>query len=114
MQERRERPKEIYNQAVAEGRDPEDALKEYLLSLEDAEGESDTDGEHEEGVGDSKKGKKRKRPSNTSRNLEAMLTPAGHQPNDAQQVTKKRQSYTMCAAKQCMNLLDPKVTVWRT
>lgn len=100
-QEKRERQKEIYRKAKEEGRDPEEALREFLLQSGDQSGD-DSEGEGE----DTLEGKrKRKRPSGDPSTIEGVpdSTTAGLS------CTRKRSDPVICSGKNCMNLLNPHV-----
>lgn len=102
---KRETPRHIFNKAVEEGRDPVEAIKEFLLWEEEKNQWKDTDGEGE-GVGKGKARRKRRRAMS--------IEPSETNPSDEGGVITQRmrriEGVTICAGKNCQNLLRQEVS----
>ena len=118
---KRERQKEVYRNALEEGRNPEEALKEYLVTKGEQKCESsdeDAEGEDDETVPAKRKPSKKVK---VSHNIDPSLLPSAltKDPNPVQPVElptrltrRNDMEIPICSGKECMNLLLPDVGLY--
>ena len=99
MAKKRENPRQIYAKAVEEGRDPAEAIKEFLLRKETDKNQPD----HSDGEGQGGSNGKRKR-------ADVRVEPIEDDPHSGVPKKMRRvKDVTVCAGKLCSNILTQDV-----
>ena len=96
----------MFRKAKEEGRDPEEALREFLQSGDHGRSDDD-DSDGDEGAASGKR--RRKRPSGDPGTIDGAIDPPA--PGESSQSRKHTEALTICASKSCMNLMNPHVNI---
>jgi hypothetical protein len=97
---RREKQREIFRKAKEEGRDPAEALREFMQSTQSG----DEDSEGDESGDDDEKRRKRRRRSSVPSSVDGVDDPST--PGGSSKKTGEITRLTICVGKDCANLLD--------